>query len=578
MNLEIFRLALYPLGIIPPILFGARFFIQWIQSEKKGESVTSKLFWNISCVANIIMCIHAFIQLQYIVYLLQSLNFIIAWRNLNLMSPNPATTRKTVFVLTATALSASALFLMQGRWFCMRSPLGCNSNIGFVWHLFGFFGILLFASRFWIQWWLAERRKASCFTPSFWWISLVGALLSLAYFIKLRDPINVFGYSLGLIPYIRNLMLYPRESADMFILAGETSGDVLGKELVKSLRNLNPEMSIVGVGGKGMREAGVKILYPMLHIMGFSAVIMSLPKLYFYFRKIKKHILKTSPKFVILIDYPDFNMLLAKSLRKKGFKGKVIHYVCPSVWAWRSGRIDKLANSLDCLLSILPFEAHYFKNTSLSVSYVGHPLVKTINSYAYDKDYKLSDDKPILALFPGSREQEIDLNLPLQWAVAKKLSHIYKPVVSVARAELRNKISRHVNADTCMVEQERRYDLMKQAHIALATSGTIVLELGLHSLPTVVTYKLSTFNYLLGRYLFRIRLPFYTLVNIICKKRVFPEFIHKYISQDAVTEALINLDRDRSECTLWCGRLKDELSTLNASEEAASIILGRKGL
>ena len=357
----------------------------------------------------------------------------------------------------------------------------------------------------------------------------------------------------------------------LFIFAGEPSGDILGKNLVQALHQTSDHFDICGVGGAQMQSARMKIIAPMerFEVMGFTGVLKALPRLFQEFRKIKKHILTMQPQAVILIDYPEFNMLLAKSLRKHGYRGKLVHYVCPSVWAWRTKRIYSLANTLDSLLSILPFEKQYFAKTSLPVTYVGHPLVDAIDNYTHDPSYPLPTDKPILAIFPGSRKEEIALNLPLQWAAARQLKEM-TPVISVANPNLLDEIKKWIDAPVQFVPQERRYELMHKARLGLATSGTIVLEMGLHALPTVVTYQLATLNYLLGRYVFRIHLPFYTLVNIICEKEVFPEFIHKNLSSTEIANTLRNLNQ--AACKKGCEELRTRLLNQNASQRAAETI------
>ncbi|MCH9626942.1 MAG: Lipid-A-disaccharide synthase [Chlamydiales bacterium] len=586
MNIDLIRSFLYPLGLIANLLFGLRFLIQWLESEKKQKSTVTSLFWILSLSANCVLCFHAWIQLQYPVCLIQALNAIIAWRNLNLMGHHPSTKNKTVLLMGGAAVVISALFLTQGLIFhsleWMRPPTmpwsGAQAaKASFLWHAAGLGGMVLFASRFWIQWWLAEKNKKSYLSSSFWWMSLIGGILSLIYFVRLADLVSILGYGLGLLPYIRNLMLIKKELPEpkegLFLFAGEPSGDVLGGKLVEALRERNPALPISGVGGPLMRSAGMKITHPMerFQVMGFSAVLLALPRLARDFYAIRNQILKERPAGVVLIDYADFNMLLARSLRKKGYQGKLVHYVCPSVWAWRKKRIHSLAKTLDSLLSILPFEKECFQKTSLPVTYVGHPLVAAIDAYCYDQAYPLPKEKPILALFPGSRRHEIAHNLPLQWKAAQAFPD-YTPVISVARPELMDEIGKHVDADAYFVPQEKRYELMRAARLALATSGTIVLEIGLHGVPTVTTYKLSTFNTILGGLIFRIRLPFYTLVNIICGREVFPEFIHQILSPEKIAGALRILDQNREACLQACQELRNRLLNQNASEKAAETI------
>jgi lipid-A-disaccharide synthase len=584
--LEPFRSLLYPLGFIANLLFGGRFLIQWIQSEKKGESVASCTFWRLSFLAHLSMCVHTYIQLQFPICLIQTLNALIAWRNLNLMGKMPYRLVTTLLVMAISTFCLSFAFFMQESHEWMRSPTlpwtGAHATqASFVWHLIGFMGILLFASRYWVQWWLAEKHQRSFFSRSFWWISCMGALASLVYAIRLVDPVNILGFGIGLVPYIRNLMLSPKKKKpstichkdNLFIFAGEQSGDILGGHLVRALKRANPALHVYGVGGRDMQNAGMHIFQSMerFQVMGFSDVLKAFPRLVYDFRKITKQILKKRPAGVVLIDYPDFNMRLAHTLRKKGYQGKIIHYVCPSVWAWRKNRIKMLAKTLDHLLAILPFEKNCFAKTSLPVTYVGHPLVTTIDTHIYDPSWTMS--QPLIALFPGSRRHEIALNLPIQLAAVRRCLPGYTIAVSVARPSLDSMIQSFVDESIVLVPCEKRYELMRSAKGAIATSGTIILELGLHQVPTIATYQLSQFNYLIGRYILRLHLPFYTLVNIICGKEVYPEFIHKNLSAETIGEALKKLLQNPTMCYQECTQLREKLQNRDASFEAAQTIL-----
>ena len=267
-------------------------------------------------------------------------------------------------------------------------------------------------------------------------------------------------------------------------------------------------------------------------------------------------------------------MRLAKALRKKGYTGKLIHYVCPSVWAWRKARIKDLTQTLDLLLTILPFEKNCFSHTQLPVTYIGHPLVAAIDHHAYDPDWN-PEGKKYLSIFPGSRPSEIALNLPLQLQAAKPFADELPLAISVAHPDLEQPI-REILAKTVLkatlVPNHHRYELMRDSHVALATSGTVNLELGLHAIPSVVTYQIGTFNYLLGRYVFRIILPYYSIVNIICDQELYPEFIHRTLDHKKISAALQKRIEDREHYYQQCLKLRSHLQTHDASQEAAKAI------
>ncbi len=372
---------------------------------------------------------------------------------------------------------------------------------------------------------------------------------------------------------------------DLFLFAGEVSGDALGGGLISALKKKDPSLSIYGVGGKKMREEG---LIPLMHteefcVMGFSAVLKALFPLIKKFHTLKRHLLAFPPKAVLLIDYPVFNMMLAKALRRGGYKGKIIHYVAPTVWAWKKKRAYTLAKTHDLLLSILPFEKAHFSKTKLKVEYVGHPLAQATTAHQFVPQWRdpTYQGKDLIAIFPGSRKEQIAHNLPLQIDVALSLLQKNPPLavaISVADDRLLPLIQQLVPAQLpCFyVKGVFRYELMKEAFLALATSGTVTLELALFETPTVVFYQLTRLNYFLVRHFFRIRLPFISLVNLICNREVFPEFVHLRLSSQEMkyeAERLFSNAALRASCIASCRELKQHLSESNPSERAAHHVL-----
>jgi lipid-A-disaccharide synthase len=374
---------------------------------------------------------------------------------------------------------------------------------------------------------------------------------------------------------------------DLFIFAGEASGDLHGAHLIQSLRSQHPSLKIWGVGGPKMRSEGLRCLMGMeeFQVMGFQDVLLALPKLFKHLRMIVAEILKNNPQTVLLIDYAEFNMLLSKRLRKKGYTGKIIHYICPSVWAWRKGRIYTLAKTLDLLLVIFPFEPACFKETSLRVEYIGNPLTQQILSQKVLSDHF---QKINIALFPGSRRSEITLNLAAQLQTAELLKRSYPEItfgLSIAQERLRplieeivQKSTLRLNRDLFLIPSGEAYALMQNCDAALATSGTVTLELALHHIPTVVMYRLSFINWFVAKFLIRLHLPFYCIVNIIAQKTVFPELIYEKFSAHHAAEELAKLYRhgtERESCIAACQAVQQQLSSaISPSDRAAEIMNG----
>jgi len=213
------RSFLYPLGFLSSLAFGARFIIQWLQSEKAHKIVVPRLFWQVSLLGNLLLLVHSFIQVQFHICIVQSFNAVISWRNLNLMQTvkPPLSFQKVCALLIGSAIATSSAFLLQDWWLMreldwFRVPTApwqsiSAPSVSLFWHALGSIAFVLFSSRFWIQWWFAEKARTSYFPSSFWWLSLVGALLSIVYFLRINDSVNLLGPLVGLVPYIRNLML-----------------------------------------------------------------------------------------------------------------------------------------------------------------------------------------------------------------------------------------------------------------------------------------------------------------------------------------------------------------------------------
>ena len=315
-----------------------------------------------------------------------------------------------------------------------------------------------------------------------------------------------------------------------------------------------------------MRNTPIQPFFHMenLQVMGFTDVLLALPKIAKYFFAIRHRILTLNPKAVVCIDYPDFNLRLEKSLRKKGYQGKLIHYICPTVWAWRKKRIPQMAKTLDLLLTIFPFEKKYFASTNLKVQYVGHPITGCKTA--------LHEEERLLALFPGSREAEIRRNLPIQLSAAKKLQKLdpqMKIGVSIAHPAFEPLISPFATPYP-------NHELIHKARAAIATSGTMTLELALHNIPTVVNFAIGPLDCFIAKKIFQINLPFYCIVNIILSREVFPELFGPSLTEKSLESKICELwfdENARRAVIEGCKTLKTALGNRNASKEAAIAIL-----
>ena len=351
---------------------------------------------------------------------------------------------------------------------------------------------------------------------------------------------------------------------DLFIFTGELSGDRLASSIVKKLHQKDPSLSIMSVAGPLLREEKVDVLMPMENftVMGVTDVLKVLPKIIFNLLKIEKWILKNNPKAVLTIDYAHFCLILMKRLRKKGYKGKIIHTICPSVWAHSKGRIPILEECLDRLFSILPFEKEIFNPEKLTVSYIGHPLVEKINQQKRSLEN-------LIGIFPGSRKSEVIQNLPKMLkacSIFLKKYPGYEFILSIASEKLTPLITKilkkYPDLPICLINRIDNDQTFHKLTSAICVSGTMAFELALHDVPTVVVYHLTYLNYLIARFVMKLRLPYYSLVNIITNKSVFPELMHKDFSPANVAFSLEKiLFNNSQEIQQGCDEMKDLLKT-----------------
>lgn len=362
----------------------------------------------------------------------------------------------------------------------------------------------------------------------------------------------------------------------LFVVAGEKSGDAIGARVLSSL---SAKIVIEGVIGPKLKEMGAKELFSIdsFNVMGFVDILKSLPRFIFLFHKIKKTILKKNPKLVLLIDNAEFSLLLARSLRKNGYRGKIAQLVSPSVWAWRSSRIQTLEENFNLLLSILPFEKSYFNTSSLQVEYVGHPLIDELKKVPFENKICFLSDKPIIALFPGSRKKETFLNLTLQLESVKKITS-HQIAISVASEKLLpliEKILKKMGIEATLVFPENRFELMQKADFALSKLGTINLELAFFQVPTITTFPLPKIEEFLLSGVFKVFLPHYSLVNLLAERRVFPEYVGPFAKAKHVEQEIKNFCT-KEELKEWsikgCNLVKRILEEHSFSSKSSHIL------
>lgn len=367
-----------------------------------------------------------------------------------------------------------------------------------------------------------------------------------------------------------------------YIIAGEASGDLHGSNLIKEIKKQDPSAVIRCWGGDKMQAAGGELVkhYRDLAFMGFAEVLMNLRTILRNLRFCKEDILQFKPDALILIDYPGFNLRIAKWAKQQPLfidkTSKIIYYISPQVWAWKEGRVKMMKECIDRMLVILPFEKEYYKNKwNWEVEYVGHPLVEEIENHkAQSVENKLSE-KPIVALLPGSRKQEIKIKLPVMLEVSKSFPE-YQFVVAKAPGVEESFYDEMLKTfSNVSYVSGKTYDLLLKSKAALVTSGTATLETALFGVPEAVCYKGSWLSYQIGKRVVKVK--YISLVNLIMDKLVVKEFIQHDMNSENLSKELNELLHNSERLD----QLKKDYASLkeilsekgNASAKAAASIV-----
>ncbi len=371
------------------------------------------------------------------------------------------------------------------------------------------------------------------------------------------------------------------QSHNLMIIAGEISGDLIGASLIKELKKLDPKIETYGIGGNKMQIEGMNILYHInqMAFLGFSEIVRHLP----FIKKVQSELLtivkKKKINNVVLIDYPGFNLNIAKKIKKSGIK--IIYYVSPQLWAWGSGRIKKIKNRIDKMLVVFPFEQKLYNENNINVELVGHPLVERINNYKFlnrkelFQKLQLDESKDILLLMPGSRRQEVEKIYPQIVNAARKLGEEFNLQIVTAGSvnidiELFNRLS---GTSDIKVVTGYTYDLIKHAKFGIIKSGTSTLEAAYFALPMIIVYKTSMLTYLIGKQLIKVNKI--GMPNILLDDDVVPELIQSDVSEEKIYKAgrQILSDQNRySLIKLKLSEVKNKLGNADASARAAKHI------
>jgi len=366
----------------------------------------------------------------------------------------------------------------------------------------------------------------------------------------------------------------------ILIIAGELSGDVQGGKLVAAIKKLSPDVEITGIGGDNMKAAGMELLHHIreMSFLGFSEVVKHLPFIRKLMNELTEWIETNLPGTVILIDYPGFNLRLAKKAKKSGCR--VVYYISPQVWAWGAGRIKKISRLVDHMIVVFPFEEALYKAAGVKVDFVGHPILEGLNSNLsreeFYKKHGFKLDAPVVGLLPGSRAQEVE-NLYLQMVEAAQLMKKELPdlrTVTGISPTLNESIYSTIEADRDLEHSNEIYDVMQHSDMLFVASGTATLESACLGTPMIIVYRVSPISWFLGKLL--VNLKNIGLVNIVAGEKIVPEILQSEVTAARLASEGISLLGDNALMEDTRKRLlmvKNSLGETGASQRAAELIL-----
>jgi lipid-A-disaccharide synthase len=378
------------------------------------------------------------------------------------------------------------------------------------------------------------------------------------------------------------MALSSTNSGSFMLIAGEASGDTLGTELVKALKAENPSFQFFGAGGAKMEKAGVEIALDLAAhaVVGIWEVLKNYGKFKAFFEQLLNLTMARKPEFIILIDYPGFNLRFAKAVRERAKQSKwtpkIVYYVSPQIWAWHESRIDAIARDINLMLAIFPFEKGWYaeRRPEFKVEFVGHPLIDRFASEPISSAPPSA--VPRVLLLPGSRRRELNKHLPPMVEALRqiKAAEAVEATMVLPDEKLRDAASMRVNLEGIQIQIGGLAQALASATIAIASSGTVTMECAYFQVPTVVLYKTSASTYFLGRRFIKVK--HLAMPNLLAGQEVYPEFIQGAATPENIARASLELLNNRERRNVIKTQLRRVIESLGepgASERAAKAIL-----
>ena len=373
------------------------------------------------------------------------------------------------------------------------------------------------------------------------------------------------------------------KSKKILLVAGEVSGDLHGSHLVEAIQRIKPEVQFLGVGGEGLKRRGMKLLYPAhsLSVVGLTEVFIKLRSILEALRRLKKSLDQERPDLVILIDFPDFNLRLAKIAHRRGIP--ILYYISPQVWAWRPKRIKLIARLVKKMVVLFPFEVPLYEAAGVDVEWVGHPLLDivkpTLPKEVAFQQFGLDPKRRTIGLLPGSRMHEVERLLPSLLASAHLLQQEIQDlqfIIPLAPGIPKTILSSQMKniAVPVKVVEGFTYDVMNLSELLITASGTATLEGAILGKPMIIIYKVSCPSYWIGRAL--IQVDYIGLVNLLAEKEIAPELIQKDVNPQRIADEAFRILRDpilSRKMTESMEEVRQKLGEPGAAQRAARIVI-----
>lgn len=377
-------------------------------------------------------------------------------------------------------------------------------------------------------------------------------------------------------------------SEEILIVAGEASGDLHASRLIRELTRLRPDLRFYGLGGDDMRSEGCELVAESreIAVVGITEVLKILPRARRIFRQLLDEVKRRETCTAILLDFPDFNLRLAKKLKQRGVR--VVYYISPQIWAWRRRRIRTIRRTVDRMMVLFPFEVDFYRSQGVPVAHVGHPLLDEVPQIPQAWDRPIPDPKAgerfVIALIPGSRASEVCAILPWMLAAAGILANDFPLQIRLIQAPsvdstLFDSLLQAVPELEVERVLTRRFEAIADSHLAFCASGTATLEVGLLGTPMLVLYQLSSWSYLLAKWL--VDLPHFSMVNLVLGQAAVPEILPPAPDPEPVVREASRLLADPSaivEMRSALAELRPRLGERGASRRAAAEVLDFLGL